>query len=159
ILSAWSVRAANGAVQAHEPERAVAILTDARQQLPSDGRIPSALALVHVNQHEYDRALDVYESWGMSGAKASDYRAAAGAAMAAHNNGRADQFLSEGLQQWANDVALLHMNAVQAISRGEYESARRSLKNALEAVKRQNTNDQASPTDVGQLKARPDVLT
>jgi tetratricopeptide (TPR) repeat protein len=157
ISSTWSVRAADEAILAHEPAGAVAILTDASRQLPKDGRIHSALAVAHLKQHEYDRALAVYESWGMVGAKASDYRAAAGAALAAHKNAVADQFLSDGRQRWPNDAELLHMTGRRAVSRGEYDSAERYLKEALAAVRRLEANGGEGPSDGGQLNARQPV--
>jgi tetratricopeptide (TPR) repeat protein len=139
IWSIWSVRRAQQALDDHKSEQGIAILLDAERMLPGNRRIQSALGATYVRQHEYHKALAVYESWRMAGANAGDYRAAAGAALAVHNDSLADLYLEEGIQQWPRDPELLRMVAKQEVVHGKYDDAKRDLKLALTAT-RESTN-------------------
>jgi tetratricopeptide (TPR) repeat protein len=141
IWSTWSIRRAEEVLQSKEPARAVAILTETQSILPNDPKIPAALASVYVRQHDYQKALGVYQSWGMSGAEAVDYRAAAGAALAAHKDTVAEGFLREGLQRFPNDPELLRMNAKRAVAHGNYDQAEYQLKSALSAMRNPDAED------------------
>jgi len=149
----WSIRRANQAVLSKKPGEAVAILTAARSDLPNDRRLPAALASVYARQHEWDKSLSVFESWKMVEANASDYRAAAGAALSAHKSLLADHFLREGLLLFPNDAELLHMTAKQAVVNGNYKEAERYLKLALAASGKQDANPQESTS-----ASEPDAL-
>jgi tetratricopeptide (TPR) repeat protein len=141
IWSTWSIRKAEQAWQAKEPTRAVTALMDAQRELPNNPRIHAALASVYMRQRQFPQALEVYRSWGMAGAEAADYRAAAGAALAAHKTEIANQFMQEGLQHFPNDPELLRMTAKQAVSRGKYDEAESYLKTALAATRQQPLNN------------------
>jgi len=141
IWSTWSIRRAEEVLQSKEPARAVAILTETQSMLPNDTKIPAALASVYVRQHDYQKALGVYQSWGMSGAEAADYRAAAGAALVAHKDTVAEGFLREGLQRFPNDPELLRMNAKRAVAHGNYDQAEYQLKSALSAMRTPDAED------------------
>ena len=143
IWSTWSVRTAEEAQQNKKPERAIAILTDAERELPNDPKIYAALASVYMRQHDYQRALSVYGLWGMTGAEAGDYRAAAGTALAAHKSDLADHFLEQGLQHYPNDPDLLQMMAKQAVAHGQYKEAQGYLKSALRATRNPDVNKQS----------------
>src|SRR5438552_846803 len=143
IWSTWSVRTAEEAQQNKKPERAIAILTDAERELPNDPKIYAALASVYMRQHDYQRALSVYELWGMTGAEAGDYRAAAGTALAAHKSDLADHFLEQGLQHYPNDPELLQMMAKKAVAHGQYKEAQGYLKSALRATRNPDVNKQS----------------
>jgi cellulose synthase operon protein C len=153
IWADWSIRRASQALSSKKPAEAVAILTAARSDLPSDRRIPAALASVYARQHDWDKALGVYESWKMDGADASDYRAAAGAALSAHKSLLADHFLRQGLLLFPGDAELLHMTAKQAVVKGNYSEAERYLKLALAASGKQEVNPEEST-----LTSEPDAL-
>ena len=60
------------------------ILTRAGRDLPGEREHTVPLASLYMTRHDYDHALDVYKSWGMTNATAGDYRVAAGAAFASH---------------------------------------------------------------------------
>jgi cellulose synthase operon protein C len=135
IWSVWSVRRAAEAMANNQPDRSIAILLDAQQVLPQDRRIKSALGATYLRLHDYRKALAVYASWGMAGAEAGDYRAAAGAALAIHNNVLADAYFKEGLEHWPADPDLLQMAAKQEVSEGKYKEAERNLKTALAAAR------------------------
>jgi Tfp pilus assembly protein PilF len=143
IWSTWSVRTAEEALQNKKPERALAILTDAEHELPNDAKIYGALAYVYMRQHDYQRALTVYESWGMTDAEAGDYRTAVGTALAAHKSDLADHFLEQGLQHYPDDPDLLQMMAKQAVAHGKYKEAQGYLKSALRAAKNPATPRQS----------------
>jgi tetratricopeptide (TPR) repeat protein len=118
IASTSIVRTAEAAMRAHDPARAVAVLNDAAHDLPGNARIRSALASVYLQQREFDRALDLYRSTGMSGATAADYRAAAGIAQQAQRNIVAEKFLWEGPSALAQrSRAASHDGAVGAVAR------------------------------------------
>jgi cellulose synthase operon protein C len=147
IWSTWSIRKAEQALQGKEPAGAVTVLTDAQRELPNNPKINAALASVYMRQHQWQQALEVYQSWGMTGAEAADYRAAAGAALAAHKTEVANQFMQEGLQHFPRDPELLRMTAKQAVSRGEYDQAESYLKTALAATRQQETNAHETPAE------------
>ena len=121
-------RRAETALKADQGEQAVAILTEAWHQMPQNPRCRRRSPTIFDGTRE--QALEVYRTWGMTGANASDYRAAAGAALASRPP-LADRLLQEGLQRWPNDRELLHMTARQSASRGSYDEAERLLKAAL----------------------------
>jgi tetratricopeptide (TPR) repeat protein len=146
IWSIWSVRRAQKALAAKQPERGVAILLDASQVLPQDPRIQSALGATYLRQHEYRKSLAVYAAWGMAGARAGDYQAAAGAALATHNETLANAYMQEGLQHWPADADLLQMSAKQSVAEGKYDEAKRDLKSALAATRGQATGSQSNLT-------------
>ena len=112
---------------------AVTLLTVAWREVPNNPTIPSALAAVHLKKGDRARALEVYQTWGLKGANAGDYRAAAGAALAQHDTITADRLLQEGLKQFPNDRDLLRMNGRQAVGRGDYRDAEKLLTAALAA--------------------------
>src|SRR5262249_29521810 len=148
IWSIWSVRRAQQALENHKSEQSTAILLDAERMLPGNRRIQSALGATYVRQHEYHKALDAYQSWGMAGANAGDYRAAAGAALALHNDSLADQFLQEGIQHWPRDPELLRMAAKQEIAHAKYDDAKRDLRLALTAT-RESAGSKTQENDTG----------
>jgi Flp pilus assembly protein TadD/lipopolysaccharide biosynthesis regulator YciM len=138
----WGIHRASQAVRAKNSAEAVMILTYVQREVPNDRRIPAALAAVYLQEHEWEKALSVYQSWNMTGADASDYRSAAGAALSAHKPSTADNYLRQGLLLFPNDVELLHMTAKQAVVRGDYKEGERYLKLAL-AASRQEEADPA----------------
>ena len=137
IYSNWSVRRADSAFET-KPELAFTILTDAAQEYPGDRNIHAALAALYLKRHDKQKALEVFQSWGMTGAQAGDYRVAAGAALSAHKFDLADQYLRRGLEQFPHDSGLLHMTARQDIARGNYDEGERELRSALVAVRQQD---------------------
>jgi tetratricopeptide (TPR) repeat protein len=145
IWSNWSIRGAARALQSKKPTEAVAILTDAQRELPNDRRIPAALASVYLQQHEWQKELNVYELWKMIGADASDYRSAAGAALSAHNSILADHFLRQGRLIFPEDPELLHMTGKQFIVQGNYKEGERYLKLALAASRQQESPRSSGP--------------
>ena len=151
IFANFNIRRASRAVHSKQHGEAVAILTDAQRELPNDRRIPAALASVYLQQHDWEKVLSVYQSWKMTGANASDYRSAAGAALSAHKMPVADHYLRLGLLLFPNDAELLHMTARQAVVRGDYKEGARYLKLALAASRREESNPQSfkdeSPED------------
>lgn len=142
IYSDWSVRRAKGAFEAN-PELAISILTDAAHEYPSNRDIHSALASMYLKRNDKQKALEVFQSWGMSGAQAGDYRMATGAALSAHKVNVAEQYLQQGLEKFPRDPELMHMMARQEIARGNYEQGERELRSALVAAREQSTS--ASP--------------
>ncbi len=140
IWSLWSVRTAEEALRYKKPDQAIAVLTDAQRDLPNDPRVYAELALVYMKEHNNQKALAVYESWGMAGAEAGDYRAAAGTAQAAHKNELANLFLEQGLQRYPNDPDLLQMKGKQAATHGNYKEAQTYLKSALLAARNPQTS-------------------
>jgi tetratricopeptide (TPR) repeat protein len=145
LWSAWTLGRGDAAMKADQNERAIAILTDAWQQMPNNPRMPSALAAMHLRQDHRTEALDVYRSWGMAGASAGDYRAAAGTALATHDTTFADSLLRQGLQRFPNDSELLHMSGRRAVSQGSYKDAERLLAAALAAAKPGTSGSEVKP--------------
>ena len=121
------------AVKSDDTASAIAILTEAWRAAPNNRQIPSALAAIHLKKGDRARALEVYQTWGLRGANADDYSAAAGTALAQHDTVTANRLMQEGLQQFPNDRDLLRMNGRQAVSRGDYRDAEKLLTAALAA--------------------------
>jgi len=158
IWSVWTIRRANQALGARKPAQAITIITDAQRELPNDRRIPAALAAVYLREHDWDKALNVYQSWKMAGAAAGDYRSAAGAALSAHKSELADHFLREGLLLFPEDPELLHMTAKQAVAHGNYKEGERYLKLALAASRKEEANPrQSEPQSSGDVLEREDT--
>jgi tetratricopeptide (TPR) repeat protein len=134
LWTTWTLRRAEEAVTAGDDDRAAGILTEAGGQMPGNSKMQAALAAIYVEKEEWAKALRVYESWGMAGASAADYRAAAGAALGARETTLADRFLQEGLARFPNDRDLLHMTGRRAVSQGNYRQAEGLLKSALTAA-------------------------
>lgn len=139
IFSTWSVHRAEQAF-ATKPEAAFVILTDAGNEYPGDRDIHAALASLYLKRNDRQKALEVYQTWGMAGAQAGDYRVAAGVALSTHKFELADQYLRRGLEQFPHDPELMHMTARQDIARGNYEEGEQELRSALVAVREQDTS-------------------
>jgi len=140
IFSTWNVRRADRAFDT-KPQVAISILTDAGQEYPGDRNIHAALAALYMKRHDKQKALEVFQSWGMAGAQAGDYRVAAGAALSAHKYDLAQQFMHQGLERYPHDAELMHMTAREDIARGDYDEGERELKSALVAVREPDSSD------------------
>jgi tetratricopeptide (TPR) repeat protein len=140
LYSTWSVRRAERAFET-KPQLAYSILQNAVLEYPDDRNIHAEFASLYLRQHEKQKALDVFRSWGMTGAQAGDFRVAAGTALSAHKSDLAEQFLRQGLIRFPHDPELMHMTARMEIARGNYEEGERELKSALDAI-----HEQASPS-------------
>ncbi|HEV2326097.1 MAG TPA: cellulose synthase subunit BcsC-related outer membrane protein [Terracidiphilus sp.] len=138
LWSTWSIRRADLAFKT-KPQLAFSILEDAGRVYPGNRNLEVALASLYLKRHDKQKALDVFQAWGMAGAQAEDYRMAAGAALSAHKNGLADQYLRRGLARFPNDPELLHMSAQREIARGDYNAGERELQSALFALRSQGT--------------------
>src|SRR5499427_4780571 len=136
MRSLLAVRSAEAALKSQGLERAAAILVEAGQEEPHDPRLRSALAGVYLQEHQYEKVLDLYRSWGTAGADAGEYRLAAGAAVMAHQDALADTLLLEGRQRWPDDAELLRMTGRQYVVAGKYRDGERYLKSALAAANR-----------------------
>lgn len=143
LWSTWSLRRAEHAF-ATNPESAFAILIDAGSAYPRDRNIHAALASLYLKRHDKENALEVFHTWGMTGAEAGDYRMAAGAAMSAHKDTLAGQYLRRGLESFPNDPELIHMNARQDILGGDYAEGERELESALVAMRDQGASKSGS---------------
>lgn len=139
IFSDWTVRRAERAFET-KPETAFSILADAGQQYPGDRNIHAAMASLYLKRHDKQKALEVFQSWGMTGAEAGDYRVAAGAALSSHKFDLANQYIRRGLEQFPHDPELMHMNARQDIARGNYDEGEQELRSALVAMREQSTS-------------------
>jgi cellulose synthase operon protein C len=139
IYADWSVRRAEQAFP-KKPELAFSILADAGLEYPKDRDIHAELASLYLRKHDKQKALDLFETWGMAGAQAGDYRVAAGAALSAHKFDLANQYVRRGLAQFPRDPGLMHMMARQDIARGDYDEGEQELKSALLAVQDQDTS-------------------
>ena len=158
IASTLIVRTAEEAMRAQDRARAIAVLTGASRELPGNARIRSVLASVYLQQREYDKALDLYRSSGMTGATAADYRAAAGIALQAQRNIVAEKFLWEGRQRWPDDPELLHMTALQALSHDDYEGTEHYLVAALAAARKAETNGGPRLSDTCRIESEAEVV-
>lgn len=144
IWAEWNVRMAERAFTT-KPQLAFSILTDAGRDYPHDRNIHVALASLYLKRHDKAQALDVFQSWGMAGAQAGDFRMAAGAALSAHKSDLAEQFLQRGLARFPRDPGLMHMAARQDIARGDYDAGENELRSALLALRQQDMPEPQEP--------------
>ena len=138
LWSVWSVSRAELAFK-KKPQLAFSILADAGQVYPNNRNIHIALASLYLKRHDKEKALSVFQTWGMAGAQAADFRMAAGAALAAHKNELAEQYLRLGLVRFPDDSGLMHMTAQREIARGDYNAGESDLRSALLALREQGT--------------------
>ncbi len=136
LWSTWSIRRADLAFAA-KPQSAFSILADASRVYPGNRNIQIVLASLYLKHHDKEKALDVFQTWGMTGAQASDFRMAAGAALSAHRNDLAEQYLQRGLARFPRDPGLMHMSAQREIAHGDYDQGERELRSALLALRSQ----------------------
>lgn len=134
LWSIWSRRSAEDALASGDVHRAVAILSTALRMLPEDNDIYSTLAGTLVQTGQAANAFVVYKTWGLTGAKASDYAGAIGSAMTANDRRQTAVWLREALSRWPNNPQLLTLAGKDASIRGEYDKAQFYWKAALEAM-------------------------
>ncbi len=139
IFASWSVHRAENAF-ATNPQVAFSILTDAGREYPRNRDIHAMLVSLYLKRHDREKVLVVFQTWGMAGAQAGDYRVAAGAALSVHKFDLADQFIKRGLEQFPHDPELMHMAARQDIARGNYDEGEQELRSALAAMREQGTS-------------------
>jgi tetratricopeptide (TPR) repeat protein len=139
LYSTWSVRRAERAFETNS-QVAFSILASAAHEYPADRNIHYTLASLHLKRHENQEALAVFQTWGMAGAQAGDFRVAVGTALSAHKADLADHFLRQGLYSFPNDPELMHMKARQDIARGNYDAGERELRSALLAIREQGSS-------------------
>jgi tetratricopeptide (TPR) repeat protein len=147
LYSTLSVRRAERAFETN-PQDAFSILANAGHEYPGDRNIHYTLASLYLKRYEKQEALEVFQTWGMGGAQAGDYRVAVGTALSAHKADLADHFLRQGLYSFPDDPELMHMKARQDIARGDYDAGDRELRSALLAMRDQGSSEP-------QTKARP----
>jgi len=135
IWSDWNLHAADTAFSNKRPDEAISILADALRLSPNNPKLYGALASAYAREHNYRRALEIYASWTMTGARAADYRAAAGAALAVHKNELVNGYLEQGLRRFPDDPDLLEMRGKQEVARGNYEQGQSYLKRALKSAR------------------------
>jgi tetratricopeptide (TPR) repeat protein len=159
LWSIWSVRRAERAFET-KPELAFSILTDAAREYPGDRNINVELASLYLKRNDKHKAIEVFQTWGMKGAQAGDYRIAAGAALSAHTYDLADQFLRRGLDQFPHDPQLMHMAARQDIARGDYDTGERELRSALLALhERDRSASETASLVLPNIRQNADIST
>jgi tetratricopeptide (TPR) repeat protein len=139
LYSTWSVRRAERAFET-DPQLAFSILANAGHEYPGDRNIHYTLASLYLKRHQKQEALEAFQTWGMDGAQAGDFRVAAGTALSIHKTDLADHFLRQGLYSFPNDPELMHMKARQDIARGDYNAGERELRSALQAIHEQDSS-------------------
>jgi cellulose synthase operon protein C len=139
LWATWSTRRAELAFQT-KPQLALKILIDAAREYPGNREIQVTLASLYLKRNDKDGALRVFQNWRMAGARAGDYRMAAGAALSARRNDLANQYLRWGLQRFPSDSGLMHMTARQDIAHGDYDDGERELRSALLTLEDPNTS-------------------
>jgi tetratricopeptide (TPR) repeat protein len=140
LYSIMSVRRAERAFETN-PQLALSILATAGHEYPGDRNIHYTLASFYLKRRQKQEALEVFQTWGMEGAQAGDFRVAAGTALSAHKTDLADHFLRQGLYSFPNDPELMHMKARQDIAHGDYDAGERELRSALLAIREHDPSE------------------
>ncbi len=138
IWSIWIRRRAQADIVAGNVDKGLAILRAGATLLPTDNDIRGNLAgnLLKVGQSR--AAFDIYRTWGLSGAAASDYLGAVGAALTVRDSALANQWLSRGLQRFPQDAPLLTLAGKQAALKGDYKRAESYLRAARAVLPRES---------------------
>ncbi len=150
IWCTWSANQAEAALHAGDTNRALSILTSARQVFPDNPKIRAALAGALMRSGYAKLAFEQYQSWGLLGASVEDYRAALGTALAAHEYKVAEMWLNVALKQWKDDPKLLVIGAKLAAAQGNYAKASSLWHQALAAMPRE-----ADRNSITQFEADP----
>ena len=150
IWCTWSANKAEAALRAGDTNRALSILTSAKQVFPDNPKIRAALAGALMRSGYAKFAFEQYQSWGLLGASLEDYRAALGTALAAHQYKVAEMWLNVALKQWKDDPKLLVIGAKLAAAQGNYAKASSLWHQALAAMPRE-----AERNSITQFEADP----
>ncbi len=134
IWTTWAVRRANQAAAAGDFKRSLAILNAAALSFPDNPTVLRALASGYVRAGLPNQAVLIFKSQDMTTATASDYKVAAGAALAAGDMKIAETWLRYGLDKYPKDSEMLALAAKFEQARGNTNRAADYYRASLAAL-------------------------
>lgn len=123
IWTNWAVRRANQAAANGNIKRSLMILNAAAKSFPDNPGVLRALASGYARAGLPQQAVAIYKSQDMTSATASDYKSAAGAAIAANDLKSAETWLRYGLDGYPKDAEMLLLGAKFEQARGDNSRA------------------------------------
>ncbi len=140
IWANWAVRRANQLAAAGNQNKALATLNATARAFPDNPGVIKALAGGYTRAGMPKEAVLIWKAQDLTSAPASDYRAAAGSALAANDTKDAETWLRFGLEQYPKDPGLLILGAKFEQARGDTKRAEQYYRASLQAM---------PPTDPG----------
>jgi tetratricopeptide (TPR) repeat protein len=134
IWAQWSVRRANAAAARGDYRRAIAILNAAARSFPNNAAVSRALATGYASAGMPKEAVALFRAQDLSKASADDYRAAAGAGLAANDLNDTEVWLRFGLEQYPRDPQLLVLAGKFEAARGDANRAKEYYRAALKLM-------------------------
>ncbi len=124
IWTNWAVRRANQAAANGNQQRSLAILNAAAKSFPDNPGVLRALASGYARAGLPKQAVLIFKAQDMTAASSSDYKAAAGAALAAGDTKIAETWLRYGLDAYPRDAEMLKLGAQFEQARGDSDEQR-----------------------------------
>ncbi len=132
IWANWAVRRANQLAAAGNQSKALAILNATARAFPDNPGVTKALAGGYARAGMPREAVLIWKAQNLT--SASDYRAAAGSALAANDTKDAETWLRFGLEQYPQDPGLLILGAKFEQARGDIKRAEQYYRASLAAM-------------------------
>ena len=154
IWANWAVRRANQLAAAGNQNKALAILNATARAFPDNPGVIKALAGGYARAGMPKEAVLIWKAQDLTSAPAPDYRAAAGAALAANDTKDAETWLRFGLEQYPKDPGLLNLGAKFEQARGDTKRAEQYYRASLEAMPAADSGAELA-TELGTQVGRP----
>lgn len=153
IWANWSVRRAEQSADAGNTRRSLQILNAAAQAFPGNPDVSKALASGYLAAGDPRQAMAIYASLDLTSATSGDYQGMVGAALAAKDMKRAEDWLREALEKYPHDPQVLSAAARFEQARGDNARAAAYWKASLNAM------PQVSPqNELAHSLSRPDAI-
>jgi tetratricopeptide (TPR) repeat protein len=134
IWADWSVRRAAAAMDNGNTQRSVDILDAASQAFPDNLAVRKAMAGGYVQAGRTKESLALYKTIPMQDATAGDFQGAVDAALAANDMNQAQVWLSQALERFPHDPAVLSLAARYEQARGDNQRAAEFYRASLAAM-------------------------
>jgi tetratricopeptide (TPR) repeat protein len=145
----FSVRRANQATAAGNPQLALSILNAAARTFSDNPTILKALAGGYARAGQPKQAVAIWKSMNLTTAERDDYRSAIGAALAAQDQKDAETWLRFALVQYPKDPEILILGAKFEQQRGDINRAADYYRVAIQDLPKDNAGA-ALTTELGQ---------
>jgi tetratricopeptide (TPR) repeat protein len=123
IWAGWALRRAAAAMDNGSVQRAVDILDAASLAFPGNMTVRKAVAAGYARVGRAKESLAIYKTVPMQDATAADFQGAVNAAFLANEMNQAQVWLSQALQRFPHDPALLSLAARYEQARGDNQGA------------------------------------
>jgi tetratricopeptide (TPR) repeat protein len=146
LWTTWSVRRAQQAADAGNLRLSMNILNAAARSFPDNPEVTMALAVGYLTGGDAKTAVKLYKKVDLANAKAGDYQAAIGAALAANDRKQTELWLRGALQLYPQDPKILTLAAKFEQARGNNGRAKEYYQAALAAMPAQTSGETLQQT-------------